>query len=85
MKHPNLSLKINSEVCQSQNGHNSWLTIASLLLRRALNITGSCGLLYLYVSHAKVLPFTEGTKKQGKNEDLETCKIFFLNFLTFGL
>ena len=27
----------------------------------------------------------ESTTKQGENEDLETCKIFFLNFLTFGL
>ena len=25
------------------------------------------------------------TKKQGENEDLETCKMFFSNFLIFGL
>ena len=27
----------------------------------------------------------ESTKKQGENEDLERCEIFFLNFLIFGL
>ena len=26
----------------------------------------------------------ESTTKQGENEDLETCKIVLLNFLTFG-
>ena len=27
----------------------------------------------------------ESTKKQGENEDLKTCKMFFSNFLIFGL
>ena len=27
----------------------------------------------------------ESTQKQGENEDLETCEIVLLNFVTFGL